>query len=98
MTVAGKWNVTMDTPIGVQKFVWDLHSAAGEWRGTMEAASGRAELADIRVNGERVSFEANVSTPMGAVHVIFDGAVQGDQFTGAGRTKFGDFPFNGQRA
>ena len=23
MSVAGKWNISMDTPIGTQKFTWD---------------------------------------------------------------------------
>lgn len=98
MSVAGKWNVTMDTPIGTQKFSWDLKSAGGDWTGTMEAANGRAELKDIKVNGDAVAFEADVSTPMGAVHVAFDGAASGDRITGTGKTMFGNFQFTGSRA
>ena len=32
MSVAGKWNISMDTPIGTQKFTWDLQEAGGGWQ------------------------------------------------------------------
>jgi hypothetical protein len=37
MSVAGKWQISMDTPIGTQKFTWDLQQAGAAWKGTMSA-------------------------------------------------------------
>jgi hypothetical protein len=98
MSVAGKWNVSMDTPIGTQKFVWELQEAGGGWVGTMDAQTGRAELTQIKVNGDDVAFETRINSPMGAIHLTFQGVVSGDQISGACKTTFGNSQFTGSRA
>jgi len=97
MSVAGKWNVTMETPIGTQKFVWDLQSQAGAWSGTMAASTGTTALTNIVADGDRFSCESNVSSPMGSIHVAFSGEVTGNTVTGSCRTQFGNSAFTGTR-
>lgn len=97
MSVAGKWNVTMDTPIGTQKFVWDLQHAEGGWKGAMEGQTGRSELNAIKVDGNNFGFDTRVNSPMGAINLTFSGAVNGDQISGACKTMFGNSQFTGQR-
>ena len=98
MSVAGKWQISMDTPIGTQKFTWDLQEAGGAWKGTMSAANGSSELGNVQVSGSSVGCNARVPTPLGQVDVTFEGAVTGDTIGGTCRTQFGNFQFSGARA
>ena len=98
MSVAGKWNVSMDTPIGRQQFAWDLKEGDGAWTGVMDGPTGRADLKDIRVSGDSVAFETRVNSPMGAINLSFSGAVAGDQISGTCKTMFGNVQFTGARA
>lgn len=97
MGLAGKWNVSMETPIGTQAFVWDLQSQGGAWSGTMTAVNGVTPLTGLEVEGERFSCEADVASPMGSIHVKFSGAVAGDTTSGTCQTMFGDIAFAGSR-
>lgn len=98
MSVAGKWNVTMDTPMGTQKLTWDFQPSGAGWTGTMDGTAGRADLTDIAVDGSNVSFRSRVSTPMGALNLTFQGAANGDRISGVCKTMFGDAKFEGSRA
>lgn len=98
MSAAGKWNVTMDTPMGRQKFTWDLQQSGSGWTGAMDGSVGRVELTDIKVEGSNVSFKSRVTTPMGPINLTFEGVANGDQFNGACKTMFGDSKFEGVRA
>ena len=100
MSVAGRWNVTMATPIGTLKFVWDLNETAGTWRGAMsgEPPVGHSELREIKVAGDDVSFATTVNSPMGALPVTFNGSRTGDSLQGTCKTRFGDNKFTATRA
>ena len=98
MSVAGKWNVSMDTPIGRQQFGWDLQETSGVWSGVMDGPTGRADLKDIKVSGDSIAFETRINSPMGAINLAFAAAVQGDQISGTCKTMFGNAQFNGTRA
>jgi len=98
MSVAGKWQISMDTPIGTQKFTWDLQQAGTAWKGTMNAPTGSSDLSNVQVSGSNVGCNARVSTPMGSIDVTFEGAVTGDKIGGTCRTQFGNFQFSGERA
>ncbi len=98
MSAAGKWNVHMDTPLGAQNFVWSLQQTGQGWTGVMDAQSGRSELKNVKIDDDRIGFDARVGTPMGALDVTFTGEVQGDRISGSCRTAFGSYQFSGQRA
>ena len=97
MSVAGKWQVSMDTPIGKQQFTWDLKQVNGAWQGTMQSQAGKSSLGDIEVNGDQLSFQTTVNSPMGTVHLSFAGAVASDRVAGTCKTLFGNHAFSGQR-
>lgn len=100
MSVAGKWQVTMPTPIGTMQFVWDLTEDAGAWRGRMsgDAPIGNSELVEIDVKGSAIAFQTTVQSPMGALQLAFSGATAGDRMTGTCKTRFGDNQFSAVRA
>ena len=97
MNLAGTWQITMDTPIGTQKFTWDLAADGNGWRGTMNAATGTSELSNVQVGGGNIACKARVTTPLGAVDVTFEGVVTDDRIGGTCRTQFGNFQFSGER-
>lgn len=98
MSVAGQWQLSMDTPIGKQNFTWDLQQSGTGWTGTMHGQAGPSELKDISVSGDSVAFNTLVNSPMGSIKLGFSGAVAGDQISGTCKTMFGDIKFAGQRA
>jgi hypothetical protein len=67
MSVAGKWQISMDTPIGTQKFTWDLQEAGGAWKGTMSAPNGSSELGNVQVSGSNVGCNAGLATHLGNI-------------------------------
>jgi hypothetical protein len=97
MSVAGSWQITMDTPIGTQKFTWDIKAAGEGWAGTMTGPTGTSELNDIRLDGSNLGMKARVDSPMGKLDLAFAGALQGNQISGTCRTQFGNLNFSGQR-
>jgi hypothetical protein len=100
MSVAGKWNVTMSTPVGTMKFTWDLANENGTWRGRMlgQAPVGDSDLRSIRVDGEALAFETTTRSPMGPLELAFSGAVSAEAMTGICKTMFGDYRFSAVRA
>jgi hypothetical protein len=99
MSVAGQWNVTMDTPLGKQEFKLNLSEAAGAWSGTVVGPRiGTAPLSDIKVDGTALSFDTNVNSPMGAIKLTLSGTVSGDALSGVCKTAFGNANFTAVRA
>jgi hypothetical protein len=99
MSVEGQWNVTMDTPLGKQQFTLSFTQAAGTWSGSMVGGrTGTSELTGIKVEGQAVSFETNVNSPMGSIKLSMSGNVAGDALSGVCKTSFGDANFTGVRA
>lgn len=97
MSVAGKWNVTMNTPMGTQRFEWNLQETGGGWQGTMQAPTGTSDLKNIKVNADALSFDTRVKSPMGSLDLTFNGAVNGSQMNGDCKTMFGDVQFTAVR-
>ena len=98
MSVAGQWNVTMDTPLGAQQFTLTFTEAAGAWSGSMVGGrTGTTELKNMQVAGTVVSFETNVNSPMGALTLNMSGTIAGDAITGTCKTMFGNAEFKGVR-
>lgn len=100
MSVAGKWNVTMPTPVGTMKFTWDLVSESGGWQGRMlgQPPVGDSDLRAIRVDGDALAFETTTRSPMGPLELAFSGSVGADAITGVCKTTYGEFRFSAERA
>lgn len=99
MSVDGKWNLVIESPMGKQQVVFDLTEADGTLTGTMvnTGANLTTEIFDGTVDGEAVQFKAKL--PHLKMTVTFDLAAQGSQMSGkvkAGR--FGGFKVTGERA
>lgn len=95
MSVAGNWKLTMNTPFGVQTPTLSIDAANNT--GTLSAATGDAELEELKIDGDNVSFTAKVDTPMGKFPVSFRATASGDNLNGTFKTMMGTTEFTGVR-
>jgi len=96
MSVAGNWKLTMQTPFGQQTPTLKINEEGG-YSGTLESPAGVAELEDLKVEGDNMSFTAKVATPMGKFPVSFRASVSGDDLKGTFKTMMGTTEFTGVR-
>jgi hypothetical protein len=97
MSVDGNWNMTMTTPMGERKATLTLKSAGNTLTGTQAGEQGSAEIADGKVDGNKVSWKVSIQNPM-PLTLEFTGTVDGNNMTGDMGVGFmGSFPFTGTR-
>jgi hypothetical protein len=81
MSVAGKWNVVIDSPLGKQEGQFDLHSDGTTLTGTSSAAGTTVDIFDASVDGERLKFSIRIKQPM-PMKLQFSLAVDGESISG----------------
>jgi hypothetical protein len=98
MAVDGKYNITINSPMGAQKATLDLKADGATLTGTQAAAQGSMDIANGKVDGNNVSWDVSITSPM-PMTLTFSGAVDGDKISGNVKAgAFGSFPFSGERA
>lgn len=98
MSADGTWNTTMNTPMGAQQGTLTLTSSGGTLTGKLSGAQGELQLQDGKVDGNNVSWKANITSPM-ALTLEFSATVDGDKMTGNVKLgAFGNASFSGTRA
>ena len=97
MAIDGTWEVTINSPMGAQKAKLELASKDGTLTGTQHAQGSSQPVANGKVDGDNVSWSANITSPM-PMTLEFTGAVEGDAIKGSVKAgAFGSFPFSGTR-
>ncbi len=99
MAADGKWQLTINTPLGAQQSTLDLTAQGDSLSGTQGAASGdERPIEEGKISGDQVSWKASITKPM-ALTLEFTGTVQGDRMTGSVKLgPFGTQSFHGVRA
>jgi hypothetical protein len=98
MSADGKWNVTIATPMGNQKGVLDVQSDGAKLTGTANAMGNSVPIEDGAVNGDKMTFSLEISTPM-KMKLDFDLTTSGDDIAGTVKAgMFGNLKVNGSRA
>ena len=98
MAIDGKWNITMQSPMGAREATAEFAAAGSALCGTFGGGAGTVPLSGT-VDGDKASWAAKVAGPMGEMELKFDGTVEGDAL--AGNVAFGAFgsgTFSGARA
>ena len=97
MAVDGKWEITINSPLGAQKAVLDLKTEGNSLTGSQSAAQGSGPLENGTVDGDTLTWSAKISSPM-PMTLDFAGKVEGDKLSGNVKAgSFGSFPFTGSR-
>jgi hypothetical protein len=97
MSVDGKWNVVVNSPMGAQKSEMTLKSEGSTLTGSGSGQGGSQSIADGKVDGNNVSWKVSITTPF-PMTLEFAGTVTGDSMSGNVKAgNFGSFPFTGTR-
>ena len=98
MAIDGKWEITINSPMGAQKAQLDIKSDGANLTGTQTAQGNSQPVANGKVDGTKLTWSANLTSPM-PMTLEFTGTVDGDKLSGSVKAgAFGSFPFSGGRA
>jgi quinohemoprotein ethanol dehydrogenase len=93
---AGKWNITIQSPVGPQEAIMDLNVSGNVITGKVVAEQGSVDLAGGFKNG-RAKLEGKASMPM-PITITYDVTVRDGELTGDNSNgPFGTFPVTGVR-
>jgi hypothetical protein len=96
--VDGKWNCTVDSPMGQQEFVLTVASAGDRFSGSADGAIGGKAIPDGTVDGDTLGWTMQVAKPL-PVTLACRATVSGDTLEGSVKAGFlGSFPIRGTRA
>ncbi len=93
--VQGKWNMTIETPMGARSGVLELKVDGATLTGAMYDANHRAQISDGRVDGNELQWSATLASPR--LTLKFRARVEGDSISGSARHFLGSARFSGTR-
>ena len=95
--VDGNWDTVAKTPMGDQKALLSVASSGDSFTGTFSGAMGNTEVRNGKVDGDRLTFEIDITVPM-PMTLTGDVVVDGDTLNGTVTAgAFGAFPITGTR-
>lgn len=98
MSFDGKYNVTIQTPMGAQQGELSLSQDGDALTGTMAQGGDTVEIKDGKVAGDTANFAVDVSKPM-PLTLAFEGTKSGDNITGSVQLgAFGNSTFEAVKA
>jgi hypothetical protein len=79
----GRWTAEFDSPIGVQKYVYEFKKAgdalAGEATFDHSMGKGTVALKNLKVDGDKVSFEEPLTINGDTLTITYSGTLAGDE-------------------
>jgi len=95
--VQGKWNITINTPMGVRSGVLDLSVSGKTLTGSLSDAEHHVLISNGRIEGNKLSWQAKLTKPM-RLSFKFTAIVEQDRISGEARHMLGTAAFSGTRA
>ena len=97
MSIDGKWDVTVNSPMGTQKSVLTLKTEGSKLTGTNAGQTGTLEVKDGRVEGNKLFWTMDMKSPF-AIKLEVEATVSGDTIEGHIKAgSFGSSPMKGTR-
>jgi hypothetical protein len=94
--VQGKWNITINTPMGERSGVLELLVNGQTLTGTLSDAEHHVAISDGKIEGNRLSWQAKITKPM-RLSFKFTAIVDEDRISGSARHMMGTATFSGTR-
>jgi hypothetical protein len=94
--VQGKWNITINTPMGERSGVLELLVTGQTLTGTLSDAEHHVAISDGKIEGNRLSWQAKITKPM-RLSFKFTAIVDEDRISGSARHMLGTATFSGTR-
>ncbi|MBW2623071.1 MAG: hypothetical protein JRD68_09220 [Deltaproteobacteria bacterium] len=98
MSVEGKWNLKVSTPMGEQAPVLTINVSGNECSGIFAGAQGSAEFSGGSVEGDNASFTLQVEAMGQKIDLQCNASVDGDKISGELKSPMGPAQFSGERA
>jgi hypothetical protein len=97
MSVDGKWNLVVVTPMGERQAALSLKANGSALTGSQAADGNSTEIFDGTVSGDNVSWKVSITDPM-PMTLEFTGAITGNEIAGSVQLgTFGTASFSGTR-
>jgi hypothetical protein len=94
----GTWKLSVKAPDKTYQPTITVTQQAGKWGGQLVDEQGdKAELKDMLVNGNQLSFVADLETGGMVIHLKFSGTLDGDKLKGTMQANGGMLPTEGER-
>jgi hypothetical protein len=81
--LVGHWTAQFDSPIGVQKYVYDFKKAgdaiSGEATFDHSMGKGTVALNNVKMDGDKVSFEEPLTINGDTITIKYSGTLAGDE-------------------
>jgi hypothetical protein len=81
--LVGQWNAEFDSPIGVQKYVYEFKKTGDALTGQAtydhSLGKGTSPLKNLKVEGDKVSFEEPLSIEGNEITITYSGTLAGDE-------------------
>jgi hypothetical protein len=91
--LVGRWTAEFESPIGVQKYVYVFtktgDTVAGEATFERSIGNGKTALKNVKVEGDKVSFEEPLTVEGNELTITYSGTLAGDEIKL--ERKVGDF-------
>jgi len=79
----GRWTAEFDSPIGVQKYVYEFKKTGdaltGEATFERSIGNGAVPLQNVKVDGDKVSFDEPLSIEGNNITISYTGTLSGDE-------------------
>lgn len=96
--VEGKYNLSLNTPIGEITGTLELKKINGSLCGTLETMGTKNNFTGGTVEGNKCAFSGEFKTPIGPITYEILGIVEGDNLDIYAETNKGRFKISGKRA
>ena len=81
--LVGHWTAQFDSPIGVQKYVYDFKKSGdavtGEATFDHSMGKGTVALSNVKLDGDKVSFEEPLTINGDTITIKYSGTLAGDE-------------------
>jgi hypothetical protein len=81
--LTGRWTAEFDSPIGVQKYVFEFKKSgdalAGDATFERSIGNGAVPLQNVKVEGDKVSFDEPLTIDGNSITIKYSGTLTGDE-------------------
>ncbi|HET9864796.1 MAG TPA: hypothetical protein VFP37_15240 [Steroidobacteraceae bacterium] len=81
--LVGRWTAEFDSPIGVQKYVYEFKksgdSLTGEATFERSIGNGTVQLKNVAVDGDKVKFDEPLQVDGNEITIVYSGTLAGDE-------------------
>ena len=79
----GKWTAEFDSPIGVQKYVYEFSKSGDTLTGQAtydhSMGKGTVQLKNLKLEGDKISFDEPLSINGDEITIVYSGTLAGDE-------------------